>query len=151
MAEPMGTARGPRGKTMPEEHGFSIDELKEWKQQLEHSVQEHPILSASIAVGVGVLIARLIKDALDDEGERKRKRRRRGGLLGSEIGRALMGSLATMAAAKLQEALLEGMQEDQEEAGARPRERGPRKQGTRSATGKRARPAQRRRPPKVEE
>lgn len=151
MAEREGTARGPRGKTAPEEHGFSLDELKDWKKQLEHAVQEHPILSASIAVGAGVLIARLIKDALDDEGERKRKRKRRGGLLGSEIGRAVMGSLATMAAAKLQETLLEGMQEErEEEADEEARPRRPRKQG-RAGTAKRARPGQRRRAPKVEE
>jgi hypothetical protein len=149
MAERTGTARGPRARTLPEEHGFSLDELKDWKKQIEKTVQDHPILSASIAVGTGVLIARLLKDALDDEGERKRKRRRRGGLLGSEIGRALMGSLATMAAAKLQETLLEGMQaEQEEEVATRPRR--PRKQG-RQATAKRARSGQRRRPPKVEE
>jgi hypothetical protein len=149
MAERVGTARGPRGRTQPEEHGFSLDELKEWKQQLQKAVQDHPILSASIAVGAGVLIARLIKDALDDEGERKRKRRRRGGLLGSEIGRAIMGSLATMAAAKLQETLLEGMQEDQAQAQEQPRR--PRKRTSGSAADKRARSGQRRRRPKVEE
>lgn len=148
MAESIGSARGPRAKTMPQEHGFSLDELKDWKKQLETAVHEHPILSASIAVGVGVLIARLIKDAMDDEGDRKRRRRRKGGLLGSEIGRALMGSIATMAAAKLQEALLGD--EEPEPAAERPiRPRRPRKQAGRPAS--KRRPATRHRQPKVEE
>jgi hypothetical protein len=131
-----------------EEHGFSLDEVKEWKAQLEKTVHEHPILSASIAVGVGVLIARLVKDALDDEDDRKRRRKRKGGLLGSEIGRALMGSLATMAAAKLQETLLADLQEDEEDEPEPPVRRRPAKQG-RSAGQRRTPP--RRRKPAVEE
>ena len=113
-----------------------MDEIREWKASLEKAVHEHPILTASIAVGAGVFIARMIKDAMDDEWDRKRRRRRKGGLLGSEIGRALMGSLATMAAAKLQETLLADLQEDEEEEPPA-RRRTPRKQ---------ARPAQRRPP-----
>jgi hypothetical protein len=113
-----------------------MDEIKEWKASLEKAVHEHPILTASIAVGAGVFIARLIKDAMDDEWDRKRRRRRKGGLLGSELGRALMGSLATMAAAKLQETLLADLQEDEEDEPPA-RKPSPRKQ---------ARPAQRRPP-----
>ena len=105
-----------------------------------------------VAVGAGVLIARLVKDALDDEWDRKRRRRRKGGLLGSELGRALMGSLATMAAAKLQETLLADLQsgddEDEEEEPAPVRRRSPAKQGrTRSPRGS----TSRRRKPAVEE
>jgi hypothetical protein len=109
-----------------------LDEFQEWKTQLETVVRDHPILSAGIAVGAGVLIARLVKDAFDDEKDRKRRRRRRGGIFGSEIGRAIMGSIATMAAAKLQEALIEHVQEEEEEAEPEPEpvRRRPRKQGT---------------------
>jgi hypothetical protein len=147
MTERVRTARGPQGRFQDDdEHGFSLDELKEWKAHLEKAVHEHPILSASVAVGAGVLIARLVKDAMDDESDRKRRRRRKGGLLGSEIGRALMGSLATMAAAKLQETLLADLQEPQEdeeeEAEPAPRRRRP--------PTKRGGPP-RRRKPKVEE
>lgn len=135
-----------------EEHGFSLDELKEWKGQIEKAVHDHPILSASIAVGAGVLIARLIQDAVDDD-TRKKRSRRMGGLFGSEIGRALMGSLATMAAAKLQETLLEGVQmhqaEEEEEPEPPRRRTRPRKQG-RPATQRRP-TQQRRRKPTVEE
>ena len=59
------TTRGPQLKSQFEEHGFSLDELKEWKDQLEKAVHDHPILAASVAVGAGVLIARLIQDAVD--------------------------------------------------------------------------------------
>jgi hypothetical protein len=123
-----------------------MDEVQEWKAQLETVVRDHPIMSAGIAVGAGVLIARLVKDALDDDKDRKRRRRRRGGLFGSEIGRAIMGSIATMAAAKLQEALIEHVQEEEAEPEPEPEpvRRRPRKQGTRGR-----RPPARRR--KVEE
>jgi tRNA(Ile2) C34 agmatinyltransferase TiaS len=140
-------------KSQFEEHGFSLDEVKEWKAQLQKAVHDHPILAASVAVGAGVLIARLIQDAVDDD-TRKERSRRRGGLFGSELGRALMGSLATMAAAKLQETLLEGLNqpdEEEEEEPEPPRRTRPRKQG-RSAAGSRTRPTtQRRRKPIVEE
>ena len=146
---PRGT-RGPQIKHEFEEHGFSLDELKEWKNQLEKAVTDHPILSASIAVGAGVLIARLIQDAMDED-TRKERKRRRGGLFGSELGRALMGSLATMAAAKIQETLLSDMQqsEDSEEDAPRPVRKRPRKQG-RPVSSQR-RPGTRRRKPAVEE
>lgn len=121
-----------------------MDEVQEWKTQLETIVRDHPIMSAGIAVGAGVLIARLVKDALGDEKDRKRRRRRRGSLFGSEIGRAIMGSIATMAAAKLQEALIEHVQDEEEEPEPEPVRRRPRKQGARSR-----RPPARRR--KVEE
>ncbi len=141
-------ARGPQTRAAKEEHGFSLDELKEWKGQLEKVVHEHPILSASIAVGAGVLIARLLRDAFDED-ERKRQRKRPGGLLGSEIGRAVMGSLATMAAAKLQETLLAELQqpeeEEEEEEAAPPRRRRPTKRG-KTATGQGRRPPRRRKP-----
>lgn len=146
--------RGPRLKAELEDHGFSLDELKEWKGQLQKAVHDHPILSASIAVGAGVLIARLIQDAVDDD-TRKKRSRRRGGLFGSEIGRAVMGSLATMAAAKIQETLLEGLQmnqseeEEEEEPEPPPRRTRPRKQG-RPASQRRP-TQQRRRKPIVEE
>jgi hypothetical protein len=146
--------RGPQLKSQFEEHGFSLDELKEWKAQLEKAVHDHPIMAASVAVGVGVLIARLIQDAVDDD-TRKERSRRRGGLFGSEIGRALMGSLATMAAAKLQETLLEGLQpgraDEEDEPDERPRRTRtrPRKQGR--PAGQRRPTQQRRRKPPVEE
>ena len=116
-----------------DESGFSLEEIQEWKTQLEKLVREHPIVSAGIAVGAGVLIARLVKDALDDDGSRKRRRKRRGGIFGSELGRALMGSLATMAAAKIQESLLEHVQ-DQAEEEPEPVRRRPRKQAARPRT-----------------
>jgi hypothetical protein len=120
-------SRGPqRGAS---ESAFSLDELQEWKTQLETVVREHPIVSAGIAVGAGVLIARLVKDALDDDKDRKRRRHRRGGFFGGEIGRAIMGSIATMAAAKLQEALIEHVQEEAEEE-PEPVRRRPGKQGS---------------------
>jgi hypothetical protein len=80
---------------------------------------------------VGVLIARLLQDAFDED-TRERRKRRTGGLFGSEIGRAVMGSLATMAAAKLQETLLGELQhsdEEDEEPQPRPPRKRPRKQG----------------------
>ena len=117
-----------------EESGFSLEEIQEWKAQLEKLVREHPIVSAGIAVGAGVLIARLVKDALDDDSSRKRRRKRRGGIFGSELGRALMGSLATMAAAKIQESLLEHVQEEAEEEEPEPVRRRPRKQASRPRT-----------------
>lgn len=120
--------RGP--KRAEHESAFSFEELQEWKTQLETLVREHPILSAGIAVGAGVLIARLVSDALGDERDRKRRRRRRGGMFGGEIGRAIMGSLATMAAAKLQEALIEHVQDEAEEEEV-PVRRSPRKQAAR--------------------
>ena len=144
--------RGPKLKSQFEEHGFSLDEVKEWKAQLEKAVHDHPILAASVAVGAGVLIARLIQDAVDDD-KRKERSRRRGGLFGSELGRALMGSLATMAAAKLQETLLEGLNQpdEEEEPEEPPRRTRPRKQA-RTGTGRPRRPpTQRRRKPTVEE
>jgi hypothetical protein len=146
--------RGPQLKMALEDHGFSLDELKEWKTQLEKAVHEHPILAASVAVGAGVLIARLIQDAVDDDTRRKRKRRR-GGLFGSELTRALMSSVGTMAAAKVQEMLMEGLQqhqaggEEEEEVEERPRRTRPRKQA-RSSSGRRP-SGQRRRKPAVEE
>lgn len=150
MAERLRAARGPQGKLeAQEEHGFSLDELKQWKGQLEKAVHDHPILTASIAVGAGVLIARLVKDAFDDEWDRKRRRKRKGGLIGSEIGRALMGSLATMAAAKLQETLLADLQEPEEEEEEEPVRRRPPRKRTRSAGQGRNPP--RRRKPAVEE
>ena len=117
-----------------DESGFSLEEIQEWKTQLEKVVREHPIISAGIAVGAGVLIARLVKDALDDDGSRKRRRKRRGGIFGSELGRALMGSLATMAAAKIQESLLEHVQEEAEPEPEPVRRSRPRKQGARART-----------------
>jgi hypothetical protein len=152
MTERPRATRGPQIRDESEEHGFSLDELKEWKTQIEKTVHEHPILSASIAVGVGVLIARLIRDAMDDESDRKRRRKRKGGLFGSEIGKAVMGSLATMAAAKLQETLLSEFQQPDEEEEAEeapPPRRRPRKQASRPATQRRTPP--RRRKPPVEE
>ena len=143
--------RGPKLKSSIEDHGFSLDELKEWKDQLQKAVHDHPILAASVAVGAGVLIARLIQDAVDDD-TRKKRSRRRGGLFGSEIARALMGSVGTMAAAKLQEMLIEGIQQNQaeeEEVEARPRRPRPRKQAR--STGQRRPTGQRRRKPIVEE
>lgn len=117
-----------------EETGFSLEELQEWKTQLETIVREHPIVSAGIAVGAGVLIARLLKDAFDDDsGGWRRRRKKRGGLFASEIGKALMGSLATMAAAKLQEALIEHVQEEAEPE-PEPVRRRPRKQGRQRQT-----------------
>lgn len=149
MTERPRATRGPQIKHEFEEHGFSLDELKEWKNQLEKAVTEHPILSASIAVGAGVLIARLIQDAMDED-TRKERKRRRGGLFGSELGRALMGSLATMAAAKIQETLLSDMQQpdESEEEAPRPVRKRPRKQGR---PGGQRRPGTRRRKPAVEE
>jgi hypothetical protein len=146
MTERPRAPRGPQSKAASaEEHGFSLDELKQWKADLEKAVHEHPILSASIAVGAGVLIARLIKDALDDEDDRKRRRKRKGGLLGSEIGRALMGSLATMAAAKLQETLLADLQQPEEPEQPvrrrRPAGQRPRSGGTRRTPPRRRKPA----------
>jgi hypothetical protein len=145
--------RGPQLKASLEDHGFSLDELKEWKDQLEKAVHDHPILAASVAVGAGVLIARLIQDAVDDD-TRKKRSRRRGGLFGSEIGRAIMGSVGTMAAAKLQEMLMEGIQQHQardeeDEVEAPPRRTRPRKQAR--STGQRRPTGQRRRKPIVEE
>ncbi|HEY0671679.1 MAG TPA: hypothetical protein VGD27_05400 [Longimicrobiales bacterium] len=149
MTERPRATRGPQIKHEFEEHGFSLDELKEWKNQLEKAVTEHPILSASIAVGAGVLIARLIQDAMDED-TRKERKRRRGGLLGSELGRALMGSLATMAAAKIQETLLSDMQSDEsEEEAPRPVRKRPRKQGRPGSSHRR--PGTRQRKPAVEE
>ena len=128
-----------------EETGFSLDELKEWKSQLETVVRDHPILAAGIAVGAGVLIARLVKDALDDDsGSWRRRKKSRRSIFGSEIARALAGSLATMAAAKIQESLMEHVQEEADEPEPEPVRRRPRKQGTQR------RPAQTRRR-KVEE
>jgi hypothetical protein len=151
MTERLKTERGPRSRMeAAEEHGFSLDEVKEWKASLEKAIHEHPILTASVAVGAGVLIARLVKDALDDEWDRKRRRRRKGGLLGSEIGRALMGSLATMAAAKLQETLLADLQQDEEEEEPEPPVRRRRPTKSPRTAGQRA-SSQRRRKPAVEE
>jgi hypothetical protein len=103
------------------ETAFSIEELREWKTQIESLVRDHPVLSAGIAVGAGVLIARLIRSATSDDGDRKRRHRSRGGLLSSEIGRAIMGSLATMAAAKVQELMMEHAVEEAEEPEPPPR------------------------------
>lgn len=134
--------KGPQHKEQ-EEHGFSLDELQEWKTQLEKTVRDHPILAAGIAVGAGVLIARLIKDALGDEPP---PRKRRGGkireLLGSEVGRALMGSAATMVAAKIQEAMMEhAVEEVEAEAAPVRRRRRPAKQGRAGARKRPRRPS----------
>jgi hypothetical protein len=139
MTERPKATRGPQMREALEEHGFSLDELKEWKTQLQKVVEEHQILSASIAVGAGVFLARMLRDAMDDESDRKRRRRRRGGLLGGELGRAVMGSLATVVAAKLQETLLANLQEpdeEEDEPPARPPRRSPRKQGRAGAQGR---------------
>ncbi len=114
MVEQPRKARGPQVKQEFEEHGFSLDEVKEWKTQLEKVVSDHPILAAGVAVGVGVLIARLIQRASDDDFPRRKSRL--SGVLGSEVGRAVMGSLATMAAAKLQETLLADLPGHEEDA-----------------------------------
>lgn len=134
--------KGPRRKQV-EEHGFSMDELQQWKAQVEKAVRDHPILSAGIAVGAGVLIARLIKDAVGDEPPRKSRGGRIRGLMNSEIGRALMGSAATMVAAKIQEAMVQhAVEEVEAESEPAPRRRRrPSKQG-RPATKRRRRPVE---------
>lgn len=143
MVEQPRKTRGPQVKREFEEHGFSLDEVKEWKSQLEKVVSDHPILAAGVAVGVGVLIARLIQRASDDDFPRRKSRL--SGVLGSEVGRAVMGSLATMAAAKLQETLLADLpaREEEEESPRRSASKRARKQA-RTAGQKRARP----RPPR---
>jgi hypothetical protein len=95
------------------------------REDLIAEIRAHPLRSTAIAVGAGYLLGRIIAPPLPRFGRAKR------GGMGDQIGRAVVGAVATMIAARVQASLLG--EPDIEEV-IPPKPRAPRKRAAKRTT-----------------
>lgn len=102
-------------------------DLEVMRDDLIDLVRRRPLLSAGIAIGAGYLIGKAL-----GIGSGGPKRSKRGSSIKSQVGRAVVSSLAAMAAARFRAGLLES-DEDEEEEEVRPKRRQPPRMRPRSS------------------